>query len=332
MEQDHLVERIAALEAELHRLKAATSRRDIFKKLAVAGAGALAGAAAVAPPASAADNNPLLLGSGGDTLNIESSRTILMYTGPALTAGPDSTFFRVRDDSATQVQPETAGISAVVNEKARSALFGYSQGDGVGLHGVSEQGFGMIAFCRDGVGGHFQGGRANANLPPFGSPPPLRTDEHLQGELVHDQNGDVWVCVGGGTPGVWRKLAGVHTAGQLHLLAAPLRIYDSRAGDGLLASGARRTVTVASTVAPLQATGAMINLTVTLTVDRGFLAVFANGATYQGNSNVNWFADNQTLAVTTVTAVDADQKIAVLAGGPDTAATHFVVDVIGYYG
>jgi hypothetical protein len=334
MEQDHLVERIAALEAELASLKAATSRREMFKKLAVAGAGAVAGAAAVsAAPAAAADNNPLILGAGGDGNNVETTRTILTYTGATLKPGPDSTFLGVRDDTASQVQPETAGFTAIVNDKARSALFGYSQGDGVGLHGISEQGFGMIAFCRDGVGGHFQGGRANVNLPPFGVPPPLRTDDHLQGELVHDQNGDVWMCVGGGTPGVWRTLAGPSTAGQLHLLTAPLRLYDSRAtSDGPLGAGALRTVALASAAAPLQATGAMISLTLTQTIDRGFLAVFATGATYQGNSNLNWFGDNQTFAVTTVTAIDAGQKISVLAGGPDGASAHFIVDVIGYYG
>jgi hypothetical protein len=333
MDHDHLVERIAALEAELSRLKAATSRREMFKKLAVAGAGAVAGAAAVATPAAAADGQNLMLGTAGDAINTETTRTILTYTGPVLAAGPDSTFLAVRDDTATQVQPETAGFTAIVNEKARSALFGYSQGDGVGLHGISEQGFGMIAFCRDGVGGHFQGGRANVNLPPFGTPPPLRTDEHLAGEIVHDQNGDVWICVGAGTPGVWRKLAGPGTAGQLHLLAAPLRLYDSRAtGDGPLGAGAQRTVALASTAAPLQTTGAMISLTLTQTLDSGFVAVFANGATYEGNSNLNWFADNQTFAVTTVTAVDAAQKINVLAGGPGGASTHFIVDVVGYYG
>jgi hypothetical protein len=340
MEHDHLVERIAALETELGRLKAATSRREVFKKLAVAGAGAVAGAAVVAPPAGAADGFTLQLGTVGDAGNTETTRTILTYAGPALTPGTDSTFFGVRDDSATQIQPETAGITAVVNEKARSALFGYSQGDGVGLHGISEQGFGMIAFCRDGVGGHFQGGRANVNLPPFGPPPPLRTDEHLQGELVHDQNGDVWMCVGTGTPGTWRTIAGRYSAGQLHLLPAPLRLYDSRAGtDGPLGAGGQRTVALAAAAVtatpppevPLQPTGAMISLTLTLTVDRGFVAVFAAGAKYQGNSNINWFGDNQSLAVTTVTAIDAAQKITVLAGGPDGASTHVIVDVIGYY-
>src|SRR5205823_661063 len=142
------------------------------------------------------------------------------------------------------------------------------------------------------------------NLPPFGPAPPVRTDEHQQGELVDDQNGDLWLCVETGTPGVWRKLAGRYSAGQLHLLAAPLRLYDSRATtDGPLAAGAQRTISLAvpgtpPPEVPLRPTGAMISLTLAQTVDRGFVAVFANGAGWQGNSNVNWFADNQAVAVT----------------------------------
>jgi hypothetical protein len=334
MDHDQLVARIDAVEAELGRLKAATSRRDLFKKLAVAGAGAVAGAAAVAQPAAhAADNGPLVLGTPGDAFNTETSRTRLLYTGSTFPKPDgDSNFFQVRDDSANQAPPDTAGIASFVNDKAHSAILGYSQGDGVGINGVSERGFGVIAFCRDGVGGHFQGGRANVNLPPFGDPPPLRTDAHLEGEFVDDKNGDLWLCVQGGTPGAWRKLAGRATAGQLHLLASPARVYDSRTTDGSLATGAQRTVGLATPDAPLQPSGGLISLTITDTIGSGFLAVFAAGALYLGNSNVNWYADNQIVAVTTVTAVDAAQRITVLAGGPTGSATQFVVDVIGYYG
>jgi hypothetical protein len=344
MDHDHLVERIAALEAELGRLKAATTRREIFKKLAVAGAGAVAGATVVAAePAGAADGSPLLLGSANDAINTETTRTLLTYAGPAFsTPSGETNFFQVRDDTVDLVQPDTAGIASYVNTKARTAVLGYSQNDGVGVSGVSEQGFGVIAFCRDGVGGHFQGGRANVNLPPFGAPPPQRTDAHLQGEFVDDRNGDLWLCVDSGSPGIWRKLAGRFSAGQLHLLPSPLRVYDSRppTSDGPLATGAQRTVNLsaAAVVAvpppevPLQPSGALISLTITQTVDSGFLAVFANGAPYLGNSNINWYADNQVVAVTTVTAVDAAQLITVLAGGPAGATTQFVVDVIGYYG
>src|SRR5262249_6868639 len=100
MEQDHLVERIAALETELRELKAATSRREMFKKLAVAGAGAVAGAAlASAAPASADDGFALELGAISNIHNTATTRTLLTYTGAALTPGPESAFLEVLDDS-----------------------------------------------------------------------------------------------------------------------------------------------------------------------------------------------------------------------------------------
>ena len=65
MEHDELVARIAALEAELAHLKAeATTRRQVFRKLAVAGAGAVTGAAVLgrAERAGAVSNTALILG------------------------------------------------------------------------------------------------------------------------------------------------------------------------------------------------------------------------------------------------------------------------------
>src|SRR5262245_18703883 len=116
MDHDQLVARIETLEAELDRLKAATSRRDLFKKLAVAGAGAVAGAAAVTQPAGAIDGVGLLIGAVGDANNTSSSRTRLLYAGSAFPeSSGDSNFFQVRDDSASQAPPDTAGIACFVN-------------------------------------------------------------------------------------------------------------------------------------------------------------------------------------------------------------------------
>ena len=61
MEPHDMATRIAALEGELANLKqeltdrpdATSSRRDVFKKLAIAGAGAAAGAVVLARPAAA---------------------------------------------------------------------------------------------------------------------------------------------------------------------------------------------------------------------------------------------------------------------------------------
>ena len=55
---------------------------------------------------------------------------------------------------------------------------------------------------------------------------------------MHDADGNLWFCVADGTPGTWRQLSGAATSGQLHVLAGPVRVYDSRPGgtnDGPLA-------------------------------------------------------------------------------------------------
>ena len=48
------------------------------------------------------------------------------------------------------------------------------------------------------------------------------------GEVVHDTNGDMWVCVAAGSPGTWRKIAGPSASGAFHVLELAVRAYDSR--------------------------------------------------------------------------------------------------------
>ena len=169
-----------------------------------------------------------------------------------------------------------------------------------------------------------------------GTPPPTRTDAHVKGELTSDVNGDLWFCVADGTPGTWRQVSGANTSCQLHLLATPVRVYDSRPGgtnDGPLAGGASRNISLAGTTTlpavPAGATGAMVSLTLDSTVSSGFLALFAKGIAWPGNSNANWYTNGQILAVTSVTDVDTTAAATVLAGGP--GSTQIIIDVIGYY-
>jgi hypothetical protein len=72
-----------------------------------------------------------------------------------------------------------------------------------------------------------------------------------------------------------------------------------------------------------------VSLTLDATNGSGFVALFANGIPWPGNSNANWYTTGQILAVTTVTVVDAAARATVFAGGP--GSTQVIVDVIGYY-
>ena len=80
---------------------------------------------------------------------------------------------------------------------------------------------------------------------------------------------------------------------------------------------------------PDGATGALISVTLDSTTAEGFVAVFSNAVADVSSSNLNWYTTGQILAVTTVSAVDAQARIKVKAGGGGT--TQLIVDVIGYY-
>jgi hypothetical protein len=121
------------------------------------------------------------------------------------------------------------------------------------------------------------------------------------------------------------------------MLPAPLRAYDSRDSSGpKIAAGETRTISLATGVngqnattlaVPAGATAAIVTLTVTETVAGGYLKMYSAATTEPATSSINWFANNQTFAVSTQVAVDASGQIKITSG---PSATQFIVDVIGY--
>ena len=186
---------------------------------------------------------------------------------------------------------------------SRSGIYGFTD---EGLAGVAASGGGdnSVGLLAAGVN------RANAWLLATGSPPLSRPVDHAQGELVEDSNGDLWLCIVEGNPGTWRKLGGPATAGQLHLLDAPVRIYDSRPTEAPLTVPPKspldpatpRTIdaTLNASGVPATATGLLVNATITNGAGPGFLTLWPQGA-WPGTSSVNWSAAGLTVASTTVT-------------------------------
>lgn len=123
----------------------------------------------------------------------------------------------------------------------------------------------------------------------------------------------------------------------LNLLAAPIRIYDSRPGSppaggtkSPLANGATRTIDAkVGGAVPAGAKGALVNVTCVGTSAGGFLALFKGGIAWPGNSSINWDHAGQVIANTTVVAVDANANIGAYANVG--CSTDFLIDVIGYY-
>jgi hypothetical protein len=360
-----LSDRIAALEAELAALKAAVvatatatdtaptdgavasvtplaghpvaSRRNFFRTAAAGTAGLVAGAVAFAGPAAAADNQSVLLGAPGDAQNTASTPTKVQYTGGAL----DNANSLTVSDSATFSSSQPAAIAGYASTRVKNGVYGYTTtSDGYGVVASNANGGGGTGLWARSIGGvaaRLEGWKANALLVPGSVAGPV-PGAHERGELYVDANGDLWYCTTPGTPGIWRKVSGPATAGQLHVFDKPARSYDSREdAAGKLVVDADRVVDLTKAKAgpgiPAGAVAAWINLTITNTQTSpgggGYVAVYSNAAvTYPGTSSINWSAANENLANGTLTAVDSAGKIKVRAG---VNRTDVVIDILGYF-
>ena len=166
--------------------------------------------------------------------------------------------------------------------------------------------------------------------------PPVGT-AGTAGSLLVDVNGDWWAAtVTDLNDGLWRKMAGPGTAGQLHLLPSPVRVYDSRPGADPSAVGpkAQTQVNVARTIdptlnasgVPVLARGVLITLTIVAPASGGFAKVWPDGVAIPATSSIN-FDPGQNIATTTVSGCGPGAKIQVLSN----SVADFIIDVIGYY-
>ena len=157
------------------------------------------------------------------------------------------------------------------------------------------------------------------------------------GSLLVDVNGDWWASTFTDlNDGFWRKLAGQDTAGQLHILPAPVRVYDSRPGAEPVAVDPKTQtqINVARTIDPTlnasgvppEARGVLITLTIVGPTSGGFAKVWPDGVAIPATSSIN-FDPGQNIATTTVSGCGPLAKIQVLAN----SVADFIVDVIGYY-
>jgi hypothetical protein len=177
------------------------------------------------------------------------------------------------------------------------------------------------------------GGTANALFSGTG-PSPIGGPGSI-GELYVDEQGDWWAATAESANGLWRKIAGPATAGQLHVLPTPKRVYDSRPNLQPAAVGPKsptqsntpRTIdtTANGSGVPPTANAVLVNLTIAGPATPGFAAAWPSGP-YPGTSSVN-FATGQNIAATTVVGCGANATIQVLSN----TVTDFLIDVIGYY-
>jgi len=204
---------------------------------------------------------------------------------------------------------------------------GITQPSAVHIHAGTPGTNGIIVFSLANLGVTSATGCASAN-----------SDTVQQ---IFDNPGNFYIDVhnadfgGGALRGQLSK--GDAPGGEAHMLPAPLRAYDSRANSGpKIAAGETRTISLANGLngqnatvlaVPPGATAAIVTLTVTETVGGGFLTLYSAATTQPATSSINWFANNQTFAVSTQVAVDAAGQVKVTSG---SNSTQFIIDVTGY--
>jgi hypothetical protein len=204
-------------------------------------------------------------------------------------------------------------------------VFGESEDTGV----VGEGRIGLDSYATD---VHLRMGSPTPRAAPTGD-----TTPHQRGDLVRDDVGDLWACVAEGTPGTWRKLAGPASAGTFHLLANPVRVYDSRPGTTpavgsktkLSGNTARLlSVTANSSGVPLGATAVAVTLLlVNASSAGGNFTIWAGGAPRPSANAMVWGGTAGRFASTATTRISATGTVNVAA----SSSTDLALDIVGYY-
>ena len=300
--------------------EARSSRRNLLR---LAGAAAVAGAGAS------------LLATGS-----ASAATGAMQYGGTNEAG----------NSATVLNSTAASTLIVGNGNAGSAIVGQSTASGTGVLGQMSQPTASAYGVQGSINGSLgygvvaSGGQAQLRLAPMmGVGPSNIVATHQIGEIAYDMSTNaLWVCVDAGSPGTWRKLGGLATAGAFHAIS-PSRVWDSRKAAAPISTGQNVTRSVANkldifgavdipNIVPAKATAIAFTLTVTKTVGgSGYLSVNEGGNTEISASTINWFGDNQTHANSSIVKVNDQRQVNVHCGGAAGAKTDYIIDVTGYY-
>lgn len=329
--------------------RAADSRRSMLRKMALMGGAAVAGGVAVSRTASAADGDPVLVG----TTHTATSPTQIHYTGtPDFPAGPS--VISGGEDASPLEALFTAGVGGYAVDKVANGVHGST---------VVPTGYGVVAAngATPTAGTATPTALALASLGTqirFLSPAQVATaagiaghpatvgpapGTHTAGELYVDDEFTLWFAVPSGATIRWVRLAGQQTAGSLVTFPTPVRVLDTRLAGTKVANATTVTVNAAAGTGgaasglPVGASSALLNLTVDGTEGSGYHAAYSADATYDPNSpfsNLNWDGPGQiraNLAVVRLGSAGAstERRFKVTSGGGGSA--HLIVDLVGYY-
>lgn len=310
------------LEAMQQRL---TSRRQLLR---------LGGAAAVGAAAAAIAQPGVVAAATGD-----------MQYGAVNNAGTDETELR----GSSQLFTMRVSNSSLFGNALEARSSGATAFDALAEPGNSARGVVAGVNGENGYALVVVGGKSQIYFSQGFDSGPSISGSHFGGELAANDD-TLWFCVDGGSPGVWRKLASLETAGAFHPIPTA-RVYDSRwtgiilnvTKGPMVVGGASRLVycddkrnlsnglVAQGDVVPAGATAIAYNLTVTQTSGTGYLSVEPGGTASAGGSAINWSPGPSALANASVVKLDSQRRVSVFVGGQPGASTHFIIDVVGYY-
>ncbi|MCU1394210.1 MAG: hypothetical protein JWM34_2638 [Ilumatobacteraceae bacterium] len=348
---------------EIENADEGSSRRSLLAKGAMAAAVATVAGLAMSRETDAANNGPLLMGvatnsatltttlTGGSTLKVVDGTTdgngavkASIYgrstiSGNAGVLGESVTTEGGRGVWGRNASDVGVGVYGSNNSSGGIGVYGESTdtGNSDGVVGKSSGGNGVVG--RGTLADFFADGNGRIVLNKAGIATPAAGATPI-GTIGRDAASNLWYTPASGQ---YRKLAGPGTAGAFHAIA-PVRVYDSRSAlptPGKLVTGDSRVVSVkdgrnqdtgvvtAADAIPAGATAVAYNITVTQTETGGYLSVVPGDATAQSGSVINWFGTNQDLANGLIGKLDGSRQFKVFTGG--AGATHFVIDVSGYF-
>jgi hypothetical protein len=114
-------------------------------------------------------------------------------------------------------------------------------------------------------------------------------------------------------------------SGDIGLLDAPYRAYDSRLTGGKLTAGSTRTVTLPSSIVAPGTSGVIVNLTAVNGEANGYLKLYSAAAAEPSASALNFSGSGAAIANGLTVAVSSGRQIIVKA----EKSVHFILDVTG---
>lgn len=303
-----LADRLEVVEAENHRLRAATT-------------------ALPAPPAASVPEPDEAPGPGATALGRRQALRKGLAVAGVAAAG--AVLLDGRPAAAANNDPLICGqVNSATSTTQLNGIFYNSVSNGIATYSLSS----------GGIGSYQQGSKANLWFADTNTRNAPTGDNfaHARGEVVFDKFGTLWLCVVGGTPGTWRTMSGNGSAGNFYPFPSPQRTYDSRPGTTpsqgpktKLGAGVTRIISLSNVGATSQppAGVSLSILLVNAAAGNGNFTVWGADLPIPQANTLVWGGSAGRFTTMAFSTLDEAGRINVRA----SLATDVVIDVVGFY-